>query len=665
LDAARKVIPQISAETRPFTTTDPYTKQPTTLNLYSLLDVGLQNSGVVNPLLILENEYDNTVGFEYRSVGSAFVELTFLKNFTARSTLYGDVSNVNTRVYTPLYYGYNPRTNLPELASQKTRINENDQTYRKYQQDHVLTYKKNFGAHGLTATGGFTTYYFGNFNRSAGASSGLLPIPNNPRFWYLSNSFIDPSSTSASSSQTENTTVSYLARVLYNYRNKYFLNASFRDDASSRIPEKNRHQQFWAVGAAWEISKEGFMQRQNFLDFLKLKGSIGVLGNQSAYRFGGGSLDYPFYPSLVTNSVAVFGSNIYNAAQTEYDFSPDLKWETVNAQEIGVELSAFKNRLRVELNYFNKTTNDLMTYIDRSAIGLQNKLTNGGSIRNWGEEISASWNQSLSRDFSFNVSGNITFLKNEVKSVSADLPTGVLIRGSQNTGSAESRTFPGAPIGSFFGYVVEGIYQSYADILKSPPAGGVGAYRPGDFKFKDVNGDGMITADDRTVIGNPTPDFTYGASLNFTYKGFSIGADVAGVYGNEIFRTWGSLESPFQRVNYAGFQSGAWNGAGTSNFVPLVSQGDRFNYNGSTYNIEDGSYFRLRNLQVGYGFNPGFLNRFKISSLRLFANVQNLKTWKNNYGYSPEYGGDATAFGYDNGGGALPRTTTIGLNVTF
>lgn len=663
LDAARKVMPQISAETRSFTVADPYSGAPVTQNLYSLLDVGLQSSGVVNPLLILENEYDKTKSVEYRSVGSAFAELTFLRKFTARSTVYADVSTVNTRIYTPLYYGYNPRTNSPQLVSQATSVSEGDQTYRKFQQDHIITYKNNFGQHGLTATGGFTTYYFGNFGRSGSVGSGLLPIPNNERFWYLSNTFTDQSTSQSSSNQSENTTVSYLARALYNYKNRYFLNASFRDDASSRIPEQNRHQQFWAVGAAWEISKESFMEKQSFFDFLRLKASIGRLGNQSAFR-GTQPLDYPFYPTLSSTTVAVFGSNIYKAAVEEYDFSPDLRWETVNSQEIGVEFTAFKNRLRVEANYFNRTTNDLMTYYDRTG-GLDPKLSNGGSIRNWGEEISASWNQSLSRDFTLNVSGNITFLKNKVVSLNPEIPNNYLSRGFQNNGSAEARTQVGQPIGSFFGYVVEGIYQSYADILKSPPAGAIGAYRPGDFKFKDVNGDGVITADDRTFIGNPSPDFTYGASVNLNWKGLSLGVDVAGVYGNEIFRTWGSLESPFQRVNYAAFQIGAWNGEGTSNFVPLVSQGDRFNYNGSTYNIEDGSYFRIRNLQLGYDVKASFLSRAKISTLRIFANVQNLKTWKNNYGYSPEYGGDGTAFGFDNAGNALPRVTTFGLNVTF
>jgi hypothetical protein len=330
-----------------------------------------------------------------------------------------------------------------------------------------------------------------------------------------------------------------------------------------------------------------------------------------------------------------------------------------------VELNAFGNKLHFEANYFDKTTKDLLTFVDRSQIGLKNQLVNGGNLRNWGTELSGNWTQNLSKDLTLNIGGNITFLNNEIKSLSDELPTGVLIRGFQNNGSAEARSLPGYPIASFFGYVVEGIYQSYADILKSPVASAVGAYRPGDFKFKDVNGDGVISPDDRTVIGNPTPDFSYGTSINISYKGLSLGVDASGVYGNEIFRTWGSLESPFQRVNYSAEKVDRWHGEGTSNWVPLISQDDRFNYNGSTYNIEDGSYFRIRNLQLGYNFARSLVSKFKISNLRIYANVQNLKTWKNNLGYAPEFGGDATAFGFDNAGGALPRVTTFGLNVTF
>lgn len=669
LDDARKVMPQVSALTKPFRVRNPYGTDSLTMDLYSGLDVGLQSSGVVNPLVKLENEWDKVKNIEYRMVGSAFAEVAFLKNFTFRSTFYADMSTINKRQYTPLYYAYNPKTNLPYLYTQTTKVQEDDNTYRKFQQDHVLNFRKIFGDHSVTATAGFTTYYFSNFNRTGKSSQPAgptgVPIPNDERFWYVTNGFQDPSSTSASSSQSEYSTVSYLARVLYNYKSKYYLNASFRDDASSRLPEANRHQKFWAVGAAWEISREDFMNTQQIFDFLKLKGSVGVLGNQTASRLDGTPLNYPFYPNLNTGSNAVFGTNVYTAADPEYIPNPNLKWETVSAQEIGVELNAFKNRLHFEANYFNRTTNDLMTYVSRGSIGLKDELVNGGSLRNWGEEFSASWNQNLSKDLTINVGGNITFMKNVVKSLSAELPTGILSRAFQNNGSAESRTQAGLPIGSFYGYVVEGIYQSYADILKSPPAGAVGAYRPGDFKFKDVNGDGVVSPDDRTVIGNPTPDFTYGASVTLTYKGLSLGVDVVGVYGNEIFRTWGSLESPFQRVNYSGDKIDRWHGEGTSNWVPILGQGDRFNYNGSSYNIEDGSYFRIRNIQLSYAFQNSLVSKWKIRDLRVFANVQNLKTFKRNLGYTAEYGGDATAFGYDNAGGAIPLVGTIGLNVSF
>ena len=669
LDAARKVVPMVSADTKQFRIKNPYGTDTINTALYSGLNTALQSAGVVNPLVQLENEWDKTKNIEYRYVGSMYGEINFLKYFTLRSTFYADVSTVNRRQYTPLYMAYNPVNNQPYLYSQVTQVREDDNTWRKFQQDHILTFKKNYGAHNITAIGGFTTYYFGNFNRTGKVSQSTaataLPIPNDPRFWYVSNGFQDPTTTQATSSQSEYSTVSLLARALYNYNGKYFLNASFRDDASSRLPAANRHQNFWAVGAGWEMTKEDFMRNQHIFDFVKLKGSVGVLGNQTASRLDGTPLNYPFYPNLNSGANAVFGTNVYTAADPEYIPNPNLKWETVSAQEIGVELSAFQNRLHFEFNYFNKTTNDLMTYVDRSALGLKNELVNGGSLRNWGEEFSAMWSQNLSRDFSLNVGGNITFLKNKVLSLSPDLPTGVLSRNFYNNGAAESRTEPGKPIAYFYGYRVAGIFQSYADVLKSPVQAALGAYGPGDFKYQDVNGDKVITTDDRTMIGNPTPKFTYGGSVTLNYKGLSLSVDVNGVYGNQVWRGWGALESPFQRVNYAADKINRWHGAGTSNWVPIVSQANRINYLGSTYSIEDGSYVRIRNLQLAYNFGQAVISKIHARNLRAFVNVQNLKTWKNNSGYTPEFGGDGTAFGYDNAGGAIPMITTFGINVSF
>jgi len=668
LDNARKVMPQVYSGTKMIQYTDPYSLDTVTRPLYSLVDGALQNSGVQNPLIYVENEWNKVINREYRTVGSVFAEISFLRHFTFKSTFYGDISEVNKRQYVPAYYAYDPNNNdLPVFISPKTSVTENDNNWRKFQQDHVLNYKARFGDHNLTLTGGFTTYYFSNVNRQGKAlqytTGNALPIPDDPRLWYITNGFEDPATSLATSSQSEYSTVSYLARALYSYKDRYYLNASFRDDGSSQIPGKNRYQKFWAVGGAWELSKENFMNEQHIFDFVKIKGSIGVLGNQTATTTDGTPIPYPFYPQLNTNVAAIFNDTAYAAAQNSFIPNPDLKWETVAAQEIGVELTALQNRLHFEFNYYNKTTNHLMTYVDRSSLGLPNELINGGSIRNWGEEVSATWNQVVNKDFSWSASGNITFMNNVVKSLDKDLPTGFLSRAFANNGTAEARTQPGHAIGSYYGFIVDGLYQSNLDVLKSPPASAIGSYGPGDFKFRDVNHDNQIGYDDRTYIGNPSPKFIYGGSIGVNYKGFGLNVDIGGVYGNKIFRIWGSLESPFQRVNYPEFKINRWHGAGTSNWDPILSQGHRFNYNGSTYNIEDGSFVRLRNVQLSYTF--GRIAGGTIKNLRVFLNAQNLKTWKHNYGYTAEFGGDATAFGFDQAGGAIPVVGTAGINVTF
>jgi TonB-linked SusC/RagA family outer membrane protein len=453
----------------------------------------------------------------------------------------------------------------------------------------------------------------------------------------------------SSSGQWERTTVSGLVRLLYNYGGKYFVNASYRRDGSSQISPNNRWQNFWALGAAWELTKEDFMKSQQIFDYLKLKASIGVLGNQNTYGY-----DYPYFPGLRSGSAAIFGNDIYVAYSQQYLPDRNLKWETVHAKEIGVELNAFSNRLHFEANYFDKVTKDLMTFIPGIS-GASDGLTNIGSIKNSGFEFSGSWTQKVNKDFTVTISGNLTTYKNKVLELaSKDF---AIFNGP-------NRTVVGEPIGSFYGYVVEGIYQSYADKLKSP-VNTEFAYGPGDLKFKDITGDGKINTADKTNIGNPTPDFTYGGSVNLQYKGFDLGVDVGGVYGNEIFRTWGATESPYQRINYPAFKINRWHGEGTSNWDPILGQDHRINYEASTYSIEDGSYFRIRNVQIGYNFGQNIASKIKARNIRLFANVQNLKTFKHNLGYTPEFGGSATQFGVDYAGGAIPRVTTFGVNVTF
>jgi TonB-linked SusC/RagA family outer membrane protein len=448
--------------------------------------------------------------------------------------------------------------------------------------------------------------------------------------------------------QWEQATVSYLVRALYNYKGKYMLNASFRRDGSSDISPDNRFQNFVAVGVAWELTKENFMQKQNFFDFLKLKASWGILGNQYT------QIHYPFYPLLTSDQVAIFGNTVFPGYSPSFIADSALKWETVDSKEVGVELRILKNRLTIEGVYYNKITDDLLT----SFTGLSGQkpgITNAGKIENKGIEVSVSWNDKLGKDFSYTISGNITTLNNEVKE---------LYQEGFEIIEGPSRTTAGYPIGYFYGYIQDGIYQDDDEKANSPDASALGTYGPGDIKFRDLNGDDKIDVNDRTMIGNPTPDFMYGFSLGASYKGLDIGIDFQGVAGNEIFRNWGNGAS-YAVFNYRQARLDRWHGAGTSNHEPILNDQHSINRENSTYMIEDGGYLRIRNVQIGYNFSKETLSKVRIKALRIFINGQNLKTFKNNSGFTPEFGGSAIAFGVDAGSYPVPAIYSAGINVTF
>ena len=225
-----------------------------------------------------------------------------------------------------------------------------------------------------------------------------------------------------------------------------------------------------------------------------------------------------------------------------------------------------------------------------------------------------------------------------------------------------ARTVAGRPIGYFYGYMVEGVYQNNEDIKQSVP-NTVYSVNPGDLKFKDINGDNVINQDDRTMIGQPHPDFTYGFNVSLDYKGLDFSMDMMGVYGNEIYRDWDV--SSFAQFNYLTKRMKRWNGEGTSNWEPILEPSRAVNRAYSSYFIEDGSFFRIRNIQLGYTFSPSFLQKYYMKSLRLYANIENLKTWSKNTGYTPEIGGSAIRSGVDGGTYPTPAVYTVGLNITF
>ena len=618
--------------------------------VYNQLPTQIGGAQIENPLLTVQGRRGTQLNQETRFVGNVFAEFKLFKDLKFRATYFADLGYNKGTGYTPVFNIYATEADQLTLAggNAQTSINQYKNTYEKTQQDYLLTYTKSFGKHNFTALAGYTRYYLGfeSINGFVSQYIGGDAIPNDKRWWYLNvYPYGDPSSSRSSSSQFENGTVSYFGRVLYNYDSKYLLNASFRRDGSSAFIGDNRFQNFWSMGAAWDVSKEDFMQDQKIFNTLKVKGSYGELGNQF------NSIQYPSYPNYTTGASAVFGDKLVPAYILAYRSNPNLKWETITSYEGGIEVGTLNNRLKLEATYFDKTTNDLLTFVD---LGAERFYTNAGEISNKGFEFSASWNDRINDDFDYSISGNFTTLDNEVKSVYEE--------GFQVTDGPSILT-AGAPIGSFYGYVVEGVYQSYNDVLGSAPSS-LGDYGPGDLKFKDINGDGKITPDDRTIIGNPTPDIMYGMSANVRYKNFALSADLQGVYGNEVWRDWGN-GSTFAQFNYRTERLDRWTGSGTSNWEPSVNDGSSYNKQNSTYMIEDGSYVRLRNVQLAYDFDTKLLNKFYIQGLKLFINAQNPVTWNNNSGFTPEAGGSPISFGRDFGGYPLPSITTLGLNVTF
>lgn len=609
-----------------------------------------QRAQVWNPLIETELRGAHNKSENYRVAGNVFGEIDILKNLTFKATFSMDYASSQGRSYSPLIYVYNPDVEGgKERLTERESVNQSKSTSLAAQSDYVLTYLGQFGNHGLTLTAGLTTNYNESSSLSGGRSQlagyGIL-VGDDPDRWWLS-TIDDVSTATNGGSQSDRFTMSYLFRVLYNYKNRYLLNASFRRDGSSVFYKTgNTWDNFYSFGAGWVMTEEKFMQNQNVINFLKLKGSWGVLGSQNT---GSG---YPAYATIVSSGSAVFGDNIIAGKGPNKLISPTLGWERNYSWEVGFDMHMFNDRLQLSPVYYNKITKDMLTSIPGIA-GTVPGLQNVGEIRNRGFELSASWNDKIGEDWRYGLGANLSTIDNKVLS---------LVNKDYNIISGPSRVSEGYPIGYFYGYKVEGVYQNEDDIRFSP-INSVGSVTPGDLKFADVDGNGKITDNDRTMIGNPTPDFTYGFNVNLGWKNLDLTVDMMGVYGNEIYRNWGS--SSYAQLNYRTEQLNRWHGEGTSNWEPLLDPSHKINQEASTYFIEDGSFFRIRNIELGYNFDKRLLNRIKVQSLRLYTNVQNPKTWSRNGGYTPEVGGSAISFGIDGGGYPMPTVYTIGFNLTF
>ena len=613
-----------------------------------------QKAQINNPMVDVELKANTTKAENYRASGNIYGEVDFLKHFTFKAMFSMDYASNNGRTYTPIVKVYDAAVNggISTLGTGKTEVSQFKENETKVQSDYLLTYTNSFdnGNHNLTATAGFTTYY-NSLSRLDGArKQGVgLVIPDNPDKWFVS--IGDAATATNGSTQWERSTLSVLARVIYNYKGKYLFNGSFRRDGSSAFSYTgNEWQNFFSLGGGWLMSEEEFMKDIKWLDMLKIKASYGTLGNQNLDKA------YPAEPLLTNAYSAVFGkpSIIYPGYQLAYLPNPNLRWEKVEAWEAGFETNLLRNRLHFEGVYYKKNTKDLLAEVPGIS-GTIPGIGNLGEIQNKGVEMAVTWRDQIG-DWGYSVSANLTTIKNEVKSLVQEGYS--IIAGDKQ----QSYTMAGYPIGYFYGYKVAGVYQSQADIDASPQ-NTLATVTPGDLKFADVNGDGEITPEDRTMIGNPTPKVTYGFSLGVDYKNWSLGIDMMGQGGNKIFRTWDNYN--FAQFNYLEQRLDRWHGEGTSNTQPLLNTKHSINNLNSDYYIENGSFFRIRNVQLAYTFDKSLIAKIRLQALKVYVNIQNLKTWKHNTGYTPELGGTATAFGVDNGSYPVPAVYTFGINLTF
>lgn len=614
-----------------------------------------QRAQVGNLVYSVERNRNTSINRGYRINGSLYAEVKFLKDFTLKSTVYTDLGFNNVRSYSPLPYtvvnlgeGNNPTTTFFDNTV-RTSVNQETYEGRKYQQDHTLSYDKELkGGHKITALLGFTSVFSSSTSLSGSRRDTTLNVPNDPNLWYL-NIINANNPTFNSGSGNEESNVGAFARVSYSFLNRYLLNATVRRDGSSRFAPQNRWGTFGSVGLGWIATDEPFFKENiKGIDFLKFRAAWGRLGNSNG-------VDPNLYQQTLSNaSTAVFGDNVFTAVQNAYIPDPNLRYEIVQGTDLGLELKTLGNRLSFEATYYNKTTDGILTSftLPNTTIAY---FTNLGKITNKGIELSLGWNDRIGEDFGYGINGNLAYNKNLVNSLGN--VTNFQIIGNGGVNLTES----GQSIGYFYGYRQTGIYQTPADVASKP---GFSNSAPGDIIYEDINGDGVITPADRTYLGTPFPPYSYGLSLSLNYKGFDAIIEGQGVAGNKIYTQ--RRTSNFAVLNYESNRLNAWTTPGSTNIEPILDNSRGNNLLFSTYFLEPGDYFRLRNVQLGYTFKQNLLGKIGIQQLRLFVSGQNIKSWSKTTGYSPEAQiGNILGGGADNGVYPVPAVYSFGLNVTF
>jgi TonB-linked SusC/RagA family outer membrane protein len=451
---------------------------------------------------------------------------------------------------------------------------------------------------------------------------------------------------------------SYLGRINYGYKDRYLATVSFRADGSSRFGANKRYGYFPSAALAWRVSEESFLKNAKVLSDLKLRATYGLTGNQD------GIGNYPSYSLLGTWNY-VFGNAVSTGLGPNQIANPDLSWETTTQADMGVDVGVLNNRITLTADVYLKQTRDLLLAVTiPSTSGYSSAIKNLGRVQNKGLELSIS-SRNIDGAFKWNTDLNIAINRNKVLDIGGapQIFAGSVANIGQNINSGIIRV--GEPLGSFFGYVTNGLYQTNEELaaLADPQA-----RKPGDRKYLDLNGDKKIDDNDRTIIGRAQPKFIGGFNNTFSYKGLELTVFLQGVYGNDILNANRfELEYLNATTNQDRDVLNRWTPTNTNTDIPRASTTRPANRI-STRQIEDGSYLRLKNLQLAYNLPTPVINKLKLQSLRVYVTAQNYLTWTNYSGYDPEvnrFGQDSRSQGFDYASYPAAKTLLFGLNVGF
>ena len=617
--------------------------------IYGISDI--VTSEILNPAAALAVQQGS--GFSDKIVSNFYGSYEIIEGLKVRSSFGSDLAFFGGENFTPIFYLN--AANRSDLTSYNRSIGRGF----FWNWENVVTYERFFGDHHINLLAG--TGAQRNSGRFIGGAVQDIPVSSIEDASLLFPT--DPASQTFNGYEYEETLSSLFGRVTYDYQSKYLLTANLRRDGSSKFGPNKLYGIFPSVSLGWVASEEDFFPESDALNFLKFRASYGVNGNN---RIG----NFLFVSTVGGGRSYTFGTtdDLINGVSPNAIANPDLQWEETSEINFGVDARFFK-KLSVTAEYFLKETDGMLLGITVPAfVGNAGPVGNIASLENQGFELELGYDNKIG-DFNFDIGGNISYVENTITDLGQEReflngqfygPQGVEL----------TRTVIGEAIGSFFGYKSAGIFQTMADVQAHTNAEGELLQpnaQPGDIRFLDVNNDGIFNEDDRTIIGDPTPSWTYGVTFNADYKGFDVSLFGQGVWGNEVYNAIRRFD--LSRANYTTDALNRWTGPGTSNTFPRLNlaDGDPTLGNGnfsrsSDFWLQSGAFFRIKTLQLGYTLPTDVANRAGMARARVYVSGNNLLTFTEYDGLDPEIG---AGFGVDRGIYPQPRFYLLGLNVTF